>query len=405
MGRKDPAPGGFFVIRVPTTENHNAQRIQQGKAGVSMFPILRSFRVRSFEKGLLFRRGEFAGILHGARRHWFFDPFYRIRVDVVSARDPRLRHRDLDLIVKSRALEDHATVVDLKDHERGLVWVDGRFARLLEPGVHALWTGICDVRVQVLDTRQVRFEHPDLGVILRSDSAAAALTVHTVAEGHIGLVYVDGAFSETLAPGQHAFWNTGAVVRLYVIDLREAVLDVAGQEIMTGDKVTLRVNAVVTYRVRDPKLAVNEVGDFKQALYREAQLALRAVVGARELDGLLTDRDAVARELQTVLQSRASGFGVEVRSLGIRDVVLPGDMKALLNQVTEARKAAEVSVITRREETAAMRSQANTARLLDNNPTLMRLRELEAMERVARSAKLNVVLGEKGLAERLVNLV
>jgi regulator of protease activity HflC (stomatin/prohibitin superfamily) len=90
---------------------------------------------------------------------------------------------------------------------------------------------------------------------------------------------------------------------------------------------------------------------------------------------------------------------------GIRDVLLPGEMKTLLNRVTEAKKSAEANLIVRREETAAMRSQANTAKLLEGNPTLMRLRELEILEKVAASSKLNVVLGEKGLAERVVNLL
>ena len=89
----------------------------------------------------------------------------------------------------------------------------------------------------------------------------------------------------------------------------------------------------------------------------------------------------------------------------IRDVILPGDMKDLMNKVTEAKKVAEANLIARREETAAMRSQANTAKLLDDNPTLMRLRELEVLEKVATDGKLNVVLGEKGLADRVVNLL
>ena len=88
-----------------------------------------------------------------------------------------------------------------------------------------------------------------------------------------------------------------------------------------------------------------------------------------------------------------------------RDVILPGDMKDLMNKVTEARKAAEANLISRREETAAMRSQANTAKLLADNPVLMRLRELEVLEKIAAAGKLNIVLGEKGLADKVVNLL
>ena len=103
--------------------------------------------------------------------------------------------------------------------------------------------------------------------------------------------------------------------------------------------------------------------------------------------------------------ARAGDLGLEVVSVGIRDVILPGEMKDLMNKVTEAKKAAEANLIVRREETAAMRSQANTAKLLADNPTLMRLRELEVLEKVAASGKLNVVLGEKGLADRVVNVL
>ena len=180
------------------------------------------------------------------------------------------------------------------------------------------------------------------------------------------------------------------------VDLREKVLDVAGQEMMTADKVTLRMNAVVTYRVVDARKTVEDVVDADQALYREAQLALRAEIGTRDLDDLLGDKDAVGGALEKTLRVRAQSFGIRVIGLGIRDLILPGDMKELLNQVIEARKRAEANMIQRREETAAMRSQANTARLLTDNPTLMRLRELEVLQSIAGSARLNVLVGEKG---------
>jgi regulator of protease activity HflC (stomatin/prohibitin superfamily) len=162
---------------------------------------------------------------------------------------------------------------------------------------------------------------------------------------------------------------------------------------------------VVTYRVTDPAATASEVEDHRQALYREAQLALRAVIGTRELDRLLSEKDAVARELLGVVRGGAAAFGVSVTGLGIRDVILPGEMKDLMNKVTEARKAAEAALITRREETAAMRAQANTARLLETTPLLMRLRELEVLEKVAHKANLTVVLGEGGLADRVVKLL
>lgn len=366
--------------------------------------VLRRFKIREHERGLLFKDREFKGILRPGR-HYIWDPLGKVRVDVVSVRDAWLVRADLDVIVKSGFLGDEARVVDLKDYERAVVWIDRRVDAVLKPDLYALWTAFHDVRVEVFDARSLRFDHTDVAVIAQARGAAPLIEAQTIEAGHAGLFFKDGRHEATLAPGPHAYWKGVAKVRILDVDLREQVVDVAGQDIMTADKVTLRLNAVVTFKVADPVKAVTTVEDYRQALYREAQLALRAAVGTRELDVLLSDKDALARELDSVVRSRVSGFGVEVVSLGIRDVILPGEMKDLMNKVTEAKKAAEAALITRREETAAMRSQANTAKILESSPTLMRLRELEVLEKVSEKANLTVVLGEKGLADRVVKLL
>jgi len=366
--------------------------------------MLKTVKIRSYEMGLSFRDGEFEGLL-GEGRHWFFDPFGKVQVEIVSQRAPWLLHEKLDVIVKSGVLADRAVVLDLKDHQRALVWIDGRFSHVLPPGLYAYWTTFREVTVQLIDVRGARFEHANLPVIVQSEMASRVLDSHALAQGHMGVLFEDGNYVETLPPGRYAFWKNVAKVALVPVDVRETMLDVGGQEIMTADKVTLRLNAVITYRVADAKVAVSAADDVRQALYREAQLALRAVVGVRDLDQFLADKDALTREMEEVIRRRVLALGLEIVSAGIRDVILPGEMKELMNKVTEAKKAAEANLIVRREETAAMRSQANTAKLLEGNPTLMRLRELEVLEKVAGSGKLNVVLGEKGLAERIVNLI
>jgi regulator of protease activity HflC (stomatin/prohibitin superfamily) len=364
----------------------------------------RRFKIREHERGLLFRDREFERVLRPGR-HWVWDPLFKVRVDVVSVRDVWITHPDLDVIARSGALADEARVVDLKDHERAVVWVDGRVDVTLKPGLYALWKVFHHVRVETFDARTLRFEHVDFAAIAQARGAASLLDASTIEAGHAGLFFKDGRHEATLAAGPHAFWKGVAKARILDVDLREQVADVAGQDIMTADKVTLRLNAVVTYKVVDPLKAVTTVEDYRQALYREAQLALRAVIGTRELDALLSDKDAVARELDGIVRGRVAGLGVEVLSLGIRDVILPGEMKDLMNKVTEAKKAAEAALITRREETAAMRSQANTAKILESSPTLMRLRELEVLEKVSEKANLTVVLGEKGLTDRVVKLL
>jgi len=366
--------------------------------------MIKHINIRGYEKGLRFRNGEFKAAL-GTGTHWIWDPFSRATVDVVSQRELRLQHPALAEIVKSGALAAETLVVDLKDQERAILWVDGRFGGVLDSGLHVLWTRFHEVKADVVDARKPRFEHPLLELILKAPEAGRVLTGFAVPEGHTGAYFKNGEFVELLPPGQYAAWQKTGTFTLHAVDVRESVLDVAGQEILTADKVSLRINVLLTYRIRDVRKALAEVSEVKQALYREAQLALRAEIGTRELDGLLAAKDEVGRTLATAMRRRAPEYGVEITGFGIRDLILPGEMKSLLNKVVEARKAAEANAITRREETATMRSQLNTAKLFEENPALLRLRELEILEKVAANSKLNIMLAEKSLSERIMTLV
>ena len=366
--------------------------------------FMKRVKTRTWEIGLLFRDGEFKGLVEPGTNS-YFDWLGKIRVDIVSQREPWLTHEKLDLIVKSGVLTGRAVVLDLKDHERALVWIENRFSHVLPSGLYAYWTGQKNVRVEIVDARNVRFEHQELKVIARSTMAQRVLDVCTIERDRVGVLFIDGRYIDTLTSGLYAFWKGQSDSRVVEIDLRETMVDVGGQDIMTSDKVTLRLNAVVTYQIVDARKAVSQTDDVRQALYRETQLVLRAVIGTRELDTFLSDKDVVAKDIETNVARRAAELGLAIASVGIRDIILPGDMKDLMNRVTEARKAAEANLISRREETAAMRSQANTAKLLADNPVLMRLRELEVLEKIAAAGKLNVFLGEKGLTDKVMNLL
>lgn len=360
--------------------------------------------IRGFEVGFQYRNGEFEKILNSGT-HRIFDPFNRLTIRTLSLREPWIVDEQLDLIVKSGKLASRAEVLDLKDHQRALVWIDGRFSTILGPGLHAYWLGHRDVKVELVDTTLYRFQHAQLKNILRVAEAIRHFDVCSVNRDCVGVLYVDGRYVETLEPGQYAFWLQSAEARVVEIDMRENQLDVPGQEIMTLDKVSLRMNALVTYLVSDPRRLVSATNDARYALYRDVQLILREVVGARELDSFLSDKNDITTELDQKVREKAKVIGIDVRCVGIKDIILPGDMKDLMNRVTEAKKAAEANLIARREETAAMRSQANTAKMLAENPTLMRMRELEILEKIASAGKLNIVVGEKGLTDRVVNLL
>jgi regulator of protease activity HflC (stomatin/prohibitin superfamily) len=361
------------------------------------------YKIKPYERGLVFREGELTAVLRPGV-HWYLDPLFKLKLQIVSTKNAWLEHKDIEFLVKSGKLAGEAVVLVLNDHDRALVWIDGRFAGIVSTGHYAIWNEF-EIRIEVVDARTMQLVHAELATILRSSKGSALLETLHVEPGHVAVWFRDGAYQATLGPGTYAFWKGVGKLKLVDVDLKEQVLDISGQEIMTADKVTLRLNALVAYRVTDPLRSVTEVDGVAQALYRAAQLALREAVGAKDLDTLLVGKESLAAELSEAMTPRAAELGVAIVSAGVRDIILPGDMKELMNKVTEAKKAAEASLITRREETAAMRMQSNTAKILESSPTLMKLKELEVLERVAGKANLTVVLGEEGLASKVVKLL
>ncbi len=363
-------------------------------------------RIRKHEVGLWFRHGDFYRAL-APGKHWLVWPIniwrnYVQRIDIFNT---KFEHTMLDMLLEDERLRDMLEVVDLEDNERALIWKDGRLGWVLGPGRHAFWKRPYKIEVETFDVTDFKFEHAKIEAVLGHSDVARFLDGVRVDAHERMLLFREGELVAQLGPGMYVFWKNAGKITYKSVDLREQVADVAGQEIMTADKVTLRINLVVTYQVTDIEKAVTSVSDYAQALYRQAQLVLREAVGARQLDKLLTDKDAVGREVRDVLASRAKEFGVKVRNVGLRDIILPGDMKLILNQVIEAQKQAEANLIRRREETAAARSQANTAKLLAENPALARMKELEALQEILSGTKATFILGQGDLTEQVGRLV
>lgn len=362
--------------------------------------------IKKNERGLRFVRGDFERLLTpGEYRAWAGPYSWHAHIEKYDTLDTLFRHPLLDVLVREPALKDELLVLDLKDKQRALVWRDGRLAYFLGPGRHALWRTPYELTVETFDVDQFRFDHPKIETILAYTDAAKWLDTVNVDPAEDVLLFRNGKLVERLDAGRHVFWKGAGRVNWKTVDRREQSADVAGQEIMTSDKVTLRVNLVVTYQVTDAVKAVTTVSDYAQTLYREAQLALRAAIGTRTLDALLGDKEAIGGQVREAITKRAEEFGVTVRSVGLRDIILPGEMKAILNQVITAEKEAQANLIKRREETAAARSQANTAKLLAENPLLARLKELEMLQEILAGTKATFVFGDGDITGRLRSLI
>ncbi len=374
---------------------------------------LKRITIAQHERGLQFRNRSFEAVLEPGVR-WIFDPLRRSAIEVHDLTVAEFEHPRVDFLLEAAgdSISAHFQVVELTDREVGLVYKNGKIAGVLAPGKRQLyWRGPIEVRVVKYDISK-DFEIPSdvAKVLVRAKQPLAAQVAEAVSavevpDTAVALLIVDGELVKVLQPGLHAFWKYQRALKTELVDRRVQAMEVAGQEILTRDKVSLRVNLTALWQVQDAVKARGMLTNFVEFTYKELQFALREAVGARTLDELLGDKGALDRDIGDAVRSKVAEQGLAIHSVGVKDVILPGEMKTILNQVVEAEKIAQANLIKRREETAATRSLLNTARLMDENPTLLRLKELETLEKVTEKIdKLTVFGGLDGVLRDVVRI-
>ncbi|WP_105284286.1 slipin family protein [Escherichia fergusonii] len=308
-------------------------------------------------------------------------------------------------------VERYCVVADLSETEAGALYMDGILLEILPPSTRRLyWRVEDDLTLVRMNTQQVQVQTEVMNAVLQPRRKGAvkgrdAILTVQVPAWHVGVLKIDGETQALLPPGLTAYWKINHLVEAEVVDTRLQVLEVSGQEILTKDKVNLRINLAANWRYSDVLLAFSQLTKPVDHLYRELQFALREAVGTRTLDELLEDKQVIDDVVSEQVKSRMLPFGMEIASLGVKDIVLPGDMKNILAQLVEAEKSAQANVIRRREDTAATRSLLNTAKVMENNPVALRLKELETLERVAeRIDNISVFGGLDQVLHGLVNI-
>lgn len=231
------------------------------------------------------------------------------------------------------------------------------------------------------------------------------LCVNGVPNGCVGILLVNGNVHSVLNPGKYAWFTKPNTVNFKIVDTRPTTLTITGQELLTRDKVPLRLNVIVTYRITDPLRSVQTIERLDDAVYLKTQLALRGLISDKTLDELLVEKQLVGSAILDELRQKEAEFGVIYDQAGIKDIILPGEIKDILNTILIAEKRAMANVITRREETASTRSLLNTAKLMDENATLYRLKELETLERLFDKVGTISLSSNSGLLDQLSGLL
>ncbi len=375
--------------------------------------VWKTERIADYELGLMYRDRAFRKVLEPGV-HRFAPGQGKLELRRLDLRQMPVKDFALAaLVLTHRALVDeYFVVVDMGDTQVGAVFADGKLVDMVGPGGVAFYAKrLRKMTVEVYDVA-AEIAVPDTLVLPAALagpgtwlSATKLVLTAEVPSDHVGLLSVDGVLDRQLAPGRYAFFKAVRKVSVALLDQRLQTLEVTGQEVLTRDRIGLRANITAVYRIVDPVKAVSATAKLQDYLYKELQFALRQVVGTRTLEEVLGDKLGINEAIAERLLPNLGDAGLEVPSVGVKDIILPGDVRELMNRVIEAEKTAQANVIKRREETAATRSLLNTAKLMEDNPVLLRLKELEALEKVSEKVG-NVIVGNgmDGVLDDLVRI-
>lgn len=358
---------------------------------------MKRIRINTGKIGLVFRNGNYKRVVTEGV-YWLLPNEDVFQYDMTKPFHPSI---ELNILLRDEQLASMLTVVEVRDSEIALQYENGNFKNVLSPGRYTYWKGVTDFSFIKADLSKIEVtENIDTNTIMRKE-VLSYVRMFVVESYEKGILLIDGKFSKVLDTGVYYFWKNAVVISVLKADLRQLQLEVSGQEILTKDKAALRVNFYTQYKVVDIIKALIENKEYEKQLYILMQLALREFIGTLSLDELLEKKESISAYMLATLKDKASVLGVEIRDCGVRDIILPGEVKEIMNQVLVAQKKAEANVIMRREETASTRSLLNTAKLMEENSMLFKLKEMEYVEKIADKINTISVSGGNQIIDQL----
>jgi hypothetical protein len=358
---------------------------------------MKKVKVNEWQVALVFKNGAYKKMLL-AGNYWFWkneDVFvYDITKQFVAP-------VELNILLQDQSLAEILQVIEVKENEIVLQYENGLLKQVLSAGRYAFWKSVVKNEFIRADISQVEI---DLSIDRTTLSKAPLnnwVRSTEVQSNEKGVLFMDAKMVGLLEPGIYYWWKNQVSIQVAKTDMRKLQLEVNGQEILTRDKAALRLNAWLQYQVTDIVKALVENKEYDKQLYVAVQLALREYIAVYSFDELLEKKESLAPFVLQQIREKAESLGVTLNGFGIRDIILPGDIKEIMNQVLVAEKKAQANSIMRREETASTRSLLNTAKLMEENAMLWKLKEMEYVEKIAEKISNISVNGSGDLLSQL----
>lgn len=361
---------------------------------------MKRVRIHAGTVGLVFKKGDYNRVITNGT-YWlsFNESVLKYNLSL-----PFNTPKPLEILLQDDELLNMLTIVEVADNEIVLTYENGNFTQVLTAGRYAFWNNLIDYKFVKADLSKIEISEEINKALFSNLQLRNYIRVFEVAAYEKAIMIVDDTFVKILEHGTYYFWKNQQTIKIVKADMRQLQLEIAGQELLTKDKATVRINFYAQYKVVNLETALMRNKEYEKQLYVALQLALRAFIGAYTLDELLAQKEIIAQAVLKDVKGQADALGVQVVHTGIRDVILPGDMKEIMNQVLIAHKKAQANVVTRREETASTRSLLNTAKLMEDNTMLFKLKEMEYVEKIADKIGEITVAGNGNVIEQLKDI-
>jgi len=340
---------------------------------------MKKIQISAYQIGLVFKNGAYKKMLKEGK-YWFWFGEIVIVYDITKQ---FIAPVELNILMQDKALAEALHVVEVSDNEIVLQYENGLLKQVLTAGRYTFWKGIVNYEFVKADTSKIEITENISRATLLNKLVAPYVRFYAVESYEKAVLFIDGKYTQTLPSGVYYWWKNSIAIIVGKVDTRVQQIEINGQEILTKDKAALRINGYAQYKVMDIEKALLQNKEYEKQLYVAFQLALREYIGVLTFDELLEKKETIVPFILQAVKISAENLGIAVSSFGIRDIILPGDVKEIMNQVLVAEKKAQANIIMRREETASTRSLLNTAKLMEDNQMLFKLKEMEYVEKIA----------------------
>lgn len=355
--------------------------------------------IKDNQAGFVLKDGIFQKMITSGTYHFSRVLGYTVEIEVMTG-ELEYRAVPYQVLSKDSAFCGATVHTEISDGSVGFIYVNGKLTSFADQKEYTFWNVFEQYEIKV-----VSMEDTVIGTEVSKHILSLVprnlYTEISVGEGEVGLLYYDNVMQGQLSKGVYRFWNYAHSVTCNVLDMKQKEMNIVGQEILTKDKIGIRMNVACLFKIRDAVEFATTISDLKEQLYPAVQLAIREIVGNYKLDEILEAKEQISKEIYGVLKEREEMFCVNFLTAGIKDIILPGEIREIMNSVLVAEKKAQANVISRREEVASTRSLLNTAKLMEENKTLYKLKELEYLERICEKVGEISVNGSMGIVEQL----